>query len=233
MSNEFAHDELQRQCLTFLRSNGLTVDPVSRRVIELFLSTDKHMSLHEVEEQLRRDGEGVDVAAVRRTMQMLVDYGFVSEKQFPDGRVRYEHVHLGEHHDHLYCLRCGAIIEFCSPEIEQLQLEVARRYGFHSFAHRMQIHGLCAQCYGMECPAVLPLAMVQPGGRFRVARVGPGGPRRLFGGGRRRLAEMGLAAGAEGEVLGNQGNIMVVMMRGSRLALGCGQSQRIMVELLN
>jgi Fur family transcriptional regulator, ferric uptake regulator len=233
-TRENTHDELLNQCLTFLESNGVTVDEVSRRVIKFFFSTESHVSLHDIEEQLRRDGYQVNVAAVRRIMRLLVDYGFVSEKQFPDGRTRYEHVHLGEHHDHLYCLRCGKIIEFCSPQMEQLQLKVAQEHGFHAFAHRMQIHGLCTQCYGMESPAELSLATVHSGGRFRVTRIAAGGRhRRWFGGGRRRLAELGLVAGAEGQVLRNQGNMMVVLLGGSRMALGHGQSERIMVELMN
>ena len=51
-----------------------------------------------------------------------------------------------EHHDHLICRTCGAIIEFEDPRIEQLQNEVAARHGFVIENHRLELYGRCGQC---------------------------------------------------------------------------------------
>ena len=50
------------------------------------------------------------------------------------------------HHDHLICERCGRIIEFVQPRIEELQEELAQRYGFVATTHKMEIYGICKAC---------------------------------------------------------------------------------------
>ncbi len=229
-----AHENLLRECTALLEANEVQLDPVSRDILEFFFSADHHVALRDIEDHVRSRGATLDLEEARRTMQLLVDYGFASERQFPDGRVRYEHLHIGEHHDHLYCLRCGAIIEFSSPQIEQQQLEVARRHGFHSFSHRLLIRGLCERCFGGAGPGEMALAAVQTGGRFRVVRMEQSGGMGWGFGGGKRLADLGIAPGIEGEVLSNHGiGMMVVQVGGARLALGHGQTRRVVVELLN
>jgi Fur family ferric uptake transcriptional regulator len=62
------------------------------------------------------------------------------------GQSRFEHEYKRQHHDHLICNVCGAIIEFASPEIERLQDEIAAGFGFQIQGHRHQIFGLCRRC---------------------------------------------------------------------------------------
>ena len=50
------------------------------------------------------------------------------------------------HHDHMTCLRCGAVLEFVSPAIERLQRAEARRRGFVMQGHALEITGLCRCC---------------------------------------------------------------------------------------
>ena len=51
----------------------------------------------------------------------------------------------GEHHDHLVCTRCGAIVEFDNEAIERLQAR-SRHHGFTIANHKMELYGFCAQC---------------------------------------------------------------------------------------
>lgn len=49
---------------------------------------------------------------------------------------------------------------------------------------------------------------------------------------RRRLLEMGLVPGTEVEVLRNNFRSIVVRMRGSTIAIGCGIARRVFVEVV-
>ncbi|MDR1911045.1 MAG: transcriptional repressor, partial [Helicobacteraceae bacterium] len=53
---------------------------------------------------------------------------------------------LKEHHDHMICDSCGAMIEFVDKEIEKRQKEIASSKGFKIVSHAMQIRGLCKAC---------------------------------------------------------------------------------------
>jgi Fur family transcriptional regulator, ferric uptake regulator len=46
----------------------------------------------------------------------------------------------------IICERCGRIVEFIQPQIEQLQEAVAQRFGFVATNHKMEIYGICQEC---------------------------------------------------------------------------------------
>jgi Fur family ferric uptake transcriptional regulator len=227
------HQQLQKECLELFEAGGLEIDHYSRHIIDFFFSAaEQHVSLRDIEEHLRHKSHRPDLDRISRTMQILVDYGFAVERQFPDGRPRYEHLHIGEHHDHLYCLRCGTIVEFFSPELEHVQEQAAAAHGFHAFTHRLLVRGLCRDCFESRKDHLLVLSEVQAGGRFRVVRVEePGRTMGIAGG--RRLSELGLVRGAEGEVLSNFGALLVVQLGGARTVLRQSQTKGVRVELLN
>ena len=77
---------------------------------------------------------------------MLAECGIAHERHFDDGFARYELASTENHHDHLICTACGKIVEFEEPQIEDLQLAVADRYGFVVTHHRHELYGLCAEC---------------------------------------------------------------------------------------
>ena len=115
-------------------------------VVDTFLATKGHVSAEELTELVRRREPGIGFTTVYRALKLLVAAGLAAERQFGDGRARWEPVLAGEHHDHLICTACGAIVEFEDAEIEALQLAVARRHGFQVTSHRMELLGRCAAC---------------------------------------------------------------------------------------
>jgi Fur family ferric uptake transcriptional regulator len=49
-----------------------------------------------------------------------------------------------EHHDHLICLDCRAVVEFQNPAIEELQDKVLKDHGFTMVHHALTIFASCA-----------------------------------------------------------------------------------------
>lgn len=228
-ANKQLHETIFQECLAVLKSSGIEPREQIQRLVEFFFSSDRHFTLNDFERFADERALGLGRNEIMHTLRFLLEYGFAVRRYFADGREYYEHIHLGEHHDHFYCIRCGAITEFYSPRIEQLQLDEARKNGFHAFTHKMQIHGLCARCFGSTAGQSTPLSMVEPGGAFSVADIDGGEQGR----GRRRLMEMGIAPGCAGEVISNAGGMIVVNVGGARLALGRGQGMRVRVFLTN
>jgi len=221
------HKDIYRQFKDIFEREGL--DRIDERlaVLEVFLSTENHLTAAELTRILKEKGISFSEGFVAENLKLFSRYGFAQEKEFTDELPRYEHLHLGRHHDHLVCVRCGAILEFYNPEIEALQGQVARRMGFHDLQHRMEIYGLCSNCLRKREPT-MPLAMATPGERVRI--VG-------FMGGRgveRRLTSMGLNQGAEVEVIKSSGPGPLIVASGeTRIALGFGMAQQILVSLTN
>ena len=130
----------------FISMRGLKSTRQRDIILDCFLSSDRHFSIEELYLLLRAKHPGIGYATVYRTMKLFAESGIAQEIQFGDGQSRYEHLLEGEHHDHLVCTRCGAIVEFENETIEQLQTEVARLHGFTIVSHKLELYGICSSC---------------------------------------------------------------------------------------
>lgn len=116
------------------------------RVAEKFLTLDDHVSADDLQDRLRREGTPVSKATVYRTLSILEESGLLQSHDFGNGRKLYEKAEGRPHHDHLFCIACGAVIEFHEEKIERLQEVVVARYGFVPVYHSHKIFGYCAKC---------------------------------------------------------------------------------------
>ena len=130
----------------FAISKGLRSTRQRDIILDFFLATRQHVSVEELYLKIKSAHPGIGSATVYRTLKLLVEAGLAREVLLHDGQTRYEHVIEGEHHDHLVCVNCNAVIEFENATIEKLQDEIAARHGFYVKNHKLEIYGLCAQC---------------------------------------------------------------------------------------
>ncbi|HUJ74974.1 MAG TPA: transcriptional repressor [bacterium] len=105
-----------------------------------------HFEAEEVVERLKAKRSRVSRATVYRTLELLQECQLVEKVNFGTARSFYEHVHLGEHHDHMICTRCNVVIEFYDRRLEALQDEICRKHGIHLRSHSMRLFGECQVC---------------------------------------------------------------------------------------
>jgi len=129
-----------------LRERGLKLTRPRRLVAGRLLSTGGHVAAEDLIQLLRRDGTPVGRATVYRTLAVLRSFGLFDEHDFGSGHKVYERALGRAHHDHLYCISCGAVIEFREPRIERLQDDVTRRHRFTAMYHSHKIFGYCRRC---------------------------------------------------------------------------------------
>jgi Fur family ferric uptake transcriptional regulator len=146
--------ELKVRWRSYIQDNRLNTTAQREAIVEQFLRTRDHVSIDELLTKVRKRQPKVGYATVYRTLKLLVDSGLAVERQFGDGQARYEVV--GDHHDHLICVKCGLILEFEDDEIERLQDTIAARLGsFTVLRHRHELYGLCPKAAGESggtCP---------------------------------------------------------------------------------
>ena len=132
----------------YAASRGLRSTRQRDIILDIFLSTHKHLSVEELYLMVKASHPGIGQATVYRTLKLFAEAGLAREILLHDGQTRYEHALAGEHHDHLICTSCTNIIEFENETIERLQEEVASRHGFLMKTHKMEIYGICSACRG-------------------------------------------------------------------------------------
>jgi Fur family ferric uptake transcriptional regulator len=139
--------ELKERWRAYIQDRRLNTTAQREAIVEQFLRTRDHISIDELLNKVRKRQPRVGYATVYRTLKLLVDSGLAVERQFGDGQARFEVV--GDHHDHLICVKCGLILEFEDDEIETLQDRIAQRLGsFTVLRHRHELYGLCPKAAG-------------------------------------------------------------------------------------
>jgi Fur family ferric uptake transcriptional regulator len=224
---ENTHDKEIGQLASLFKDQGLDRIDERMAVMRVFLSTEEHLSAERLAELLKESGYDFPPEFVRDNLRLLCRYGFANKCNFDECETVYEHRHLGEHHDHIICAKCGKITEFENHQIEALQAQIAKTLGFHMLGHRLELHGICPDCLGKR-HARLSLAMLRPGERAAIREIAGGSGARL------RLMSMGLKEGDKVEAIANNGGGQVVVAcGGARMALGRGLAEKVLVEPLN
>lgn len=123
-----------------LRKVGLKVTHPRMRILEILDRADtRHLTAEDVYRELLADNQDIGLATVYRVLMQFEAAGLVLKHNFEGGHAVYE-LDRGQHHDHMVDLDTGTVIEFSSPEIEQLQQQIAQRHGYVIEAHSLVLY---------------------------------------------------------------------------------------------
>ncbi len=217
------HLQEKQQFLSLFEQEA--IDQIEKRfqVLDAFLQTERHLTCDELIQLLHQNGFDLEPAFIQETLAMMVRFGFAQKSQFNNGEIRYEHRHLGQHHDHMICTKCHRVIEFENTSLEELQTRIAVEHGFHMLQHKMEIYGLCEKCRTTR-RQIMPLVMAKQGERLSIHSLVAGRKARM------RLTSMGLREGDSIEVVANNDGQLVVALDAKRYVLGKGLARKIMVQ---
>jgi len=131
---------LDKEALKFA---GLKVTRPRSRVLEILETAGhKHLSAEDVYRCLLEEGDDISLATIYRVLAQFESAGIVERHYFDSGTAVFEAM-PETHHDHLVCVRCGRVVEFLDPLIEERQREVARKKGYKMQDHSLVIYGIC------------------------------------------------------------------------------------------
>ncbi len=132
--------------IDFLKKKGLKLTPQRERVLTIFLDQEKHLTVEDLYNIIKKKDPSLGQATVFRTLKLLVEAQIAGEVDFGDKKIRYEHKYGHKHHDHIICTECGKCIEAANPKIEELQNKLCEKFSFKVISHRLKIFGICKQC---------------------------------------------------------------------------------------
>lgn len=131
---------------SFLAARDLRLTPERAAIVEAALAMRGHFPIEQLVAELRRRGIRGSKATVYRALPFLTEAGILQPADVSSDTRRYEAAFGREHHDHLICSGCGAIVEFEFDAFEVLQREIAARHGFELESHLHQLVGRCPAC---------------------------------------------------------------------------------------
>jgi len=126
-----------------LRSAGLKVTGPRLKMLDLLENTqERHLSAEAIYRQLLDAGEEIGLATVYRALTQFEAAGLVTRHHFEGGQAVFE-LERGPHHDHIVCIHCGRVEEFCDKAIEERQRVIAEKLGFTLRDHALTLYGEC------------------------------------------------------------------------------------------
>ena len=106
---------------------------------KILATAEDHPDANELHRRAKEIDATVSLSTVYRTLSALEQQGVVQRHAFESATARFETADA-PHHDHLIDIDTGAVIEFRSDKIEQLQAEIAAELGYDLVRHRLELY---------------------------------------------------------------------------------------------
>lgn len=129
-----------------LKKAGLKVTLPRLKILQILEDAkEHHLSAEDVYKILLESGEDIGLATVYRVLTQFEEADLVTRHNFEGGYSVFE-LDLGNHHDHLVCVKCSRVEEFVDEIIERRQEEIAKQAGYTITDHSLNIYGICKTC---------------------------------------------------------------------------------------
>ena len=132
--------------IDFLAGKSLKLTRQREAVVDEIFGGSGHFEAEEIVQRLKKNRTRVSRATVYRTLELLLECQLVERLELGGSGSYYEHIQLGEHHDHFICTRCGNVIEFHNDKLESILAEICNNFDIAETYHSLRIFGLCSKC---------------------------------------------------------------------------------------
>ncbi len=134
---------------TALQQAGYKLTSPRLAVLAVLEAGACHASPHEVYEQGCRLYPALGLSTVYRTLDILTELGLARPAYLGDAAQRFT-VHHDQHHHHLVCDACGAIVDVEECGLGDMAERIAAQTGFRVRGHYLEFYGLCQRCQAAE-----------------------------------------------------------------------------------
>ncbi|MCL6442595.1 MAG: transcriptional repressor [Alicyclobacillus sp.] len=113
-------------------------------VLDVVRASKDHPTAADIMELLAQSGKRFAYATIYNSLKYLTDQGMIRELALGNGVTRYDG--RLEDHQHVVCVRCGAIAEAGVEPPKAFMSKLEAETGYH--IQRMEVHltGLCPAC---------------------------------------------------------------------------------------
>lgn len=136
-------EEVRSILTAYLESRNLRRTEERFAILNEIYKLKEHFDAESLFLHMKKLNYQVSRATVYNNLDLLVQCALVKKHQFGKNMAQYERSYGNKQHDHLICLDCARVIEFCDPRIQQIKDMMGEMLHFKVAHHSLNLYGHC------------------------------------------------------------------------------------------